>query len=108
MNKLLVAAAATLLLGSVSAAQAADEARGEQVFKGACIACHGAGVAGAPRVGDKAAWSERLGKGIDTLQQHALKGFKGSSGYMPPKGGRMDLSDEDVKAAVVYMVAQAK
>ncbi|HKK04406.1 MAG: c-type cytochrome [Gammaproteobacteria bacterium] len=108
MNKLIVVAATGALFGALAPAQADELSKGEEVFKNACIACHGAGVAGAPKLGDKAAWSDRIAKGMDTLDDHALHGFKGNSGFMPPKGGRMDLSDEDVKAAVAYMVSQAK
>ena len=64
--------------------------------------CHEAGVAGAPKLGDKAAWEPRLAQGWDTLMEHALKGFKG----MPPKGGRMDASDQEIMSAVGYMVSQ--
>jgi len=108
MNKLFVAAAAGVMFGAYGLVQADEVSKGEAVFKNACIACHGAGVAGAPKIGDKAAWADRVAKGLDTLQDHALHGFKGNSGFMPPKGGRMDLSDEDVKAAVAYMVSEAK
>lgn len=108
MNKLIVGATAATLFGVFGLAQADEVAKGEEVFNNACIACHGAGVAGAPKLGDKDAWRDRIAKGLDTLQKHALNGFKGNSGFMPPKGGRMDLSDEDVKAAVAYMVSQGK
>ncbi|MCB1734513.1 MAG: cytochrome c5 family protein [Gammaproteobacteria bacterium] len=89
---------------SEAVAPAADSARGKEVYGMACVACHAVGVAGAPRLGDKASWSARIAQGIDTLHTHALKGFRG----MPPKGGRMDLSDSDVAAAVDYMVSQAQ
>jgi cytochrome c5 len=65
-------------------------------------------VAGAPKLGDKAAWGPRIAQGIDTLYTHSIKGFQGKAGMMPPKGGNMALSDADVKAAVDYMVAQSK
>lgn len=90
-----------------SAAPAADLA-GEQVFNMACVACHGAGVAGAPKFGDKGAWEPRMAKGVDTLHKHALEGFQGQSGFMPPKGGRVDLSDKSIMNAVDYMVAAGK
>lgn len=107
MNKFVVGATA-VMIGSFGLAQADEVSRGEQVFKGACIVCHGAGVAGAPKIGDKSAWGPRIAKGVATLQQHALNGFQGQSGFMPAKGGRMDLSDEDVKQAVAYMMAQGR
>lgn len=88
--------------------QVAEAPSGQQVYQQACAACHGAGVAGAPKFGDAGAWSDRVSKGMDTLTEHAIKGFQGSAGYMPPKGGRADLSDEAVRAAVEYMVDGSK
>ena len=81
---------------------------GEDVFNEACAACHVAGVAGAPRLGDTAAWTARIAQGMDTMVGHAIKGFAGSVGYMPAKGGRSDLSDADTAAAVEYMVEKSK
>jgi cytochrome c5 len=83
-------------------------AKGEEVYKQTCFACHAAGVAGAPKLGDKAAWGPRIAQGIDTLYTHSLKGFQGKVGVMPPKGGNVTLPDADVKAAVDYMVAQSE
>jgi len=79
---------------------------GPQVYNAACIACHGAGIGGAPLFGDSAAWAPRIAKGQDVLGQHALNGFT-DIGYMPPKGGRVDLSDQEILDAVAYMVAEA-
>jgi cytochrome c5 len=81
---------------------------GPQVYNSACLACHGAGVGGAPVTGDAAAWASRIEQGIDTLYDHAINGFQGEAGYMPAKGGRVDLSDEEVRNAVDYMVAEAE
>jgi len=81
---------------------------GDETFQQVCSACHGAGIAGAPKAGDKAAWGPRIAKGKETLYEHALKGFQGGSGVMPPKGGRTDLPDDLVKAAVDHMVDMAK
>ena len=69
-----------------------------------CFACHGTGAAGAPKLGDKAAWAPRLAQDIKTLHQHAIEGFTGDTGFMPPRGGFANLSDEEVEAAVDYMV----
>jgi cytochrome c5 len=80
---------------------------GKTVFNSACIACHGAGIAGAPKVGDKAAWAPRIAQGNAVLYEHAVKGFQGKAGVMPPKGGST-ASDADVKAAVDYMVLASK
>jgi cytochrome c5 len=85
-----------------------NTAKGEDIYKQTCFACHAAGVAGAPKLGDKAAWGPRIAQGNDTLYTHSIKGFQGKVGMMPPKGGNMALSDADVKAAVDYMVAQSK
>ncbi len=81
---------------------------GPQVYNQACIACHGAGVAGAPIVGDAGAWETRIAKGLDVLHDHAINGFQGDAGYMPPKGGRTDLSDEEIIAAVDYMIEESR
>ena len=81
---------------------------GPQVFNQACNACHGAGIGGAPKSGDKAAWAPRIAQGMDTLHKHALQGFQGKSGVMPPKGGSVNLSDAEITAAVDYMVSQSK
>jgi len=91
-----------------AAAAPAKDYGGEEVFNMACMACHGAGVAGAPKYTDKAAWAPRIAKGADTLHEHALKGFQGTAGIMPPKGGRVDLSDKSIMNAVDYMVNGSK
>lgn len=91
-----------------AAAAPAEDLPGEQVFNMACMACHGAGVAGAPKMGDKAAWGPRIAKGIETLHKHALEGFKGNSGFMPPKGGRLDFTDKSVMNGVDFMVEHGK
>jgi len=80
---------------------------GKKLYDSACVACHGAGIAGAPKVGDKAAWAPRIAQGNDTLYTHAIKGFQGKAGVMPPKGGSA-ASDDEVKAAVDYMVTASK
>jgi cytochrome c5 len=93
---------------AVPAAGGGNTAKGEDIYKQTCFACHAAGVAGAPKLGDKAAWGPRIAQGIDTLYTHSIRGFQGKAGMMPPKGGNMALPDADVKAAVDYMVAQSK
>ncbi|MBI1395712.1 MAG: c-type cytochrome [Betaproteobacteria bacterium] len=77
---------------------------GKAVFDKVCSVCHGAGIAGAPKAGDKAAWGPRIAQGKDTLYEHALKGIRA----MPAKGGNPSLSDAEVKAAVDYMVGMVK
>ena len=80
---------------------------GPQVYNEACIACHGAGIGGAPILGDVAAWEGRIAQGAETLGNHAINGYTGSAGYMPPKGGRMDLSDQEIMDAVTYMIDES-
>ncbi len=80
---------------------------GKTTYESSCTACHAAGVAGAPKYGDSAAWKDRLGQGTDELYSNAINGFKGKTGFMPPRGGA-NLSDAAVKAAVDYMVAGVK
>lgn len=93
--------------GAATTTTAAAGGNGEALFKSTCSVCHAAGVAGAPKVGDKADWGPRIAQGKDMLYKHALEGFTGAKGVMPPKGGST-APDADVKAAVDYMVAQAK
>ena len=66
------------------------------------------GVGGAPLIGDVEAWGPRIEKGMDVLTEHALNGFQGDSGFMPAKGGRVDLSDDEIVSAIEYMVGQAQ
>jgi cytochrome c5 len=101
------APAAPAAPAAAAPATAAASGAGKALYSSACIACHGAGVAGAPKFGDKAAWSGRIAQGAPTLYEHALKGFQGKAGVMPPKGGS-SAPDADVKAAVDYMVSAAK
>lgn len=90
------------------ATKTAAKVDGKAVYEGLCVTCHGAGVAGAPKFGDKGAWGARIAQGKDTLYQHALQGFQGKAGNMPAKGGNAALSDDEVKAAVDFMAAAAK
>jgi cytochrome c5 len=102
-----VAAPATAAPALAPAKTAAASDAGKALYTATCSACHGAGIAGAPKFGDKAAWAPRLKQGDAVLYQHAINGFQGKSGVMPPKGGST-ASDDDVKAAVNYMAAAAK
>jgi cytochrome c5 len=100
-----VAVAAVAAPGAAApAAAGGDAAKGKSVYDAACMACHAAGVAGAPKAGDKAAWAPRLKTGKDALFASVMKG----KGAMPPKGGNASLSDGDVKAAVEYLTGLAK
>lgn len=87
------------------AAASSDGPRsGEDVYAAACQACHASGVAGAPVSGDAEAWSARVDKGMETLIDHAINGFNA----MPPKGGCGSCSDEEIQAAVEFMVEQVQ
>ena len=81
---------------------------GQQVYQTTCVACHDAGIAGAPKVGDKSQWAKHVAKGREALYASALNGVQGSTGVMPPKGGNPGLSNAEVRAAVDYMVARSK
>jgi len=81
---------------------------GDEVYNSSCAACHGAGVAGAPKVGDAAGWADRIAQGIDSLYENAINGIQGSAGIMPAKGGNASLSDGSVQAAVDYMLEQSQ
>ncbi len=105
VKTILVAASTVLSMGLTANVAMAD---GEAVYNSGCAACHAAGVAGAPKLGDKAAWAARVTKDPAELHTNAINGFQGESGVMPPKGGFMNLSDDEVKSAVDYMVGASK
>jgi len=98
------AAAAPQPAAAAPQAAASTAPEGKKVFDTTCTACHTAGIAGAPKLGDKAAWAPRIKTGIDALMQSALKG----KGAMPPKGGNAALSDAEVRAAIEFMISQAR
>jgi len=81
---------------------------GHQVYQSTCIACHDAGIAGAPKLGDPRQWAKRIAKGRDALYASAVNGVQGSAGVMPAKGGNPALSDAEVRAAVDYMVGRSR
>ena len=86
---------------------AAEPGAGPQIYNAVCIACHAPpGIGGAPALGDGDAWAARIAQGMDTLIDHALNGYSGSTGIMPRKGGSVDLSDEEIIGAIEYMVEQ--
>jgi cytochrome c5 len=89
---------------AAASAPVADLEKGKAVYGGACFVCHSTGAAGAPKLGDKALWAPRIAQGMDALKMNSLRG----KGAMPPKGGRMDLADADVVAAVAYMVSESQ
>ncbi len=81
---------------------------GETVYTENCSACHGAGIAGAPKVGDQAAWTDRITQDQSVIYEHAIKGYQGSAGFMPAKGGCAACTDEEVKSAVDHMLSLLK
>lgn len=93
---------------TVGIAPGASMADASGNYQRTCAACHNLGVAGAPKLGDPDLWNHRIDKGIDTLVKHAIEGFAGDRGVMPPKGGFKKLSDEEVRAIVEYMVSTVK
>ncbi|MDI4509348.1 cytochrome c5 family protein [Moraxella osloensis] len=99
------AASAAATTTTATATQVSADA-GEKLFGSVCTTCHTAGLMGAPKFGDKAAWAPRIAQGKDTLYKHAISGYQGKAGVMPAKGGSQ-ASDDEVKAAVDYMVSKA-
>lgn len=101
-------ASAAAAPAAAPAAPAADGGKGADLFKKTCAMCHQTGVAGAPKLGDKADWGPRIAQGQDTLYKHAIEGFNGAKGMMPPKGGNAALGDDEIKLIVDFMVGQAQ
>ena len=92
-----------LLLCSATYVSASNDI-GEAVYSKSCANCHASGVLNAPKLDDKDAWSGLIAKGAETLTTNAINGV----GKMPPKGGNMKLTDEEIKAAVAYMIESSK
>ena len=108
-------AAAQAAANAASAAAAASQVAyggttdGKEIYDHLCTSCHTAGIAGAPKLGDKAMWGPRIKQGIDVLVKHAIEGYHGpDGGVMPPKGGNPALTDAQVKATVDWMLSQIK
>lgn len=87
-----------------SCADNSQQKMGEEVFSGLCINCHAAGLNGAPIFGNAKMWGPRLEQGLPTLIEHAINGYE----LMPAKGGNPDLTDEQIAAAVTYMVNEVQ
>jgi len=101
MKKQAILAAAAVLASGLMTSAYAD---GQKTYQKACFACHGTGAAGAPKLGDKAAWKPRIATGKEALYKSSIKG----KGAMPPKGGQVTISDADIKAAVDFMISKSK
>lgn len=104
---LVAAVAATPTDSAVPEAPKLSADAGKKLYDSVCMACHAAGIAGAPKFGDKTAWADRLKQGLPTLYQHAINGYQGKAGVMPARGGSA-ASDDEVKAAVDYITAAAR
>lgn len=91
-----------------AAAPVAENTVGKSVYNKTCMLCHSSGVAGAPKPGDKTDWGPRIAQGNDVLHKHAIEGFTGAKGQMPARGGAATLTDDEVKAAVAFMVDQSR
>lgn len=99
--------AAPAIAADATTTASADDKIGQGVFNKTCALCHAAGVAGAPMPGNKDEWASRIAQGVDVLYKHAMEGYTGSKGMMPPRGGNTALSDDEIKAAVDYMVKKS-
>ena len=103
MKAILSVLCLALLIISVATVFASDDI-GQTVYTKSCAACHDSGVMGAPKIGDKAEWAQLSAEGLDKLTHNAIHGIE----KMPPKGGNMQLTDAEVKAAVEYMIKSSK
>jgi cytochrome c5 len=101
------ASASAVVVASAPVA-APENTVGKSVYGKTCSLCHAANVAGAPKPGDKADWAPRIAQGMDLVNKHALEGFTGTKGQMPARGGSTTLTDDEVKAAVAFMVDQSR
>ena len=100
--------AAAAAVAPAAAVPVTENTLGKSVFGKVCSMCHAIGAAGAPKPGDKADWGPRIAQGMDVLHKHALEGFTGAKGQMPARGASTTLTDNEVKAAVAYMVDQSR
>lgn len=89
-------------------APVAENTVGKSVYGKVCAMCHATATAGAPKPGDKADWGPRIAQGMDVLHKHAIEGFTGAKGQMPARGAAATLTDDEVKAAVAFMVDQSR
>ena len=107
-STLAVPASAVPASAAPAAAVAESANPGQTTYDSVCFACHATGAGGAPKVGDVAAWTPRIAQGKEVLYTHALNGYVGKAGMMPAKGGRPDMSDDAIKAAIDYMVSKSQ
>ena len=93
-----------VLAASLSACSSGEEIPPPTLYVNSCMPCHGDGLGGAPITGDAEEWERRTAKGLAKVRQNAIDGLEGGTGVMPAKGGRMDVSDEEIIALVDYML----
>jgi cytochrome c5 len=91
-----------VLTGTTAANETVE---GAAIYNYNCVACHSTGVDGAPKIGDQAAWAPRIKRGLELLVEHAISGYEGDKGYMPPKGGNISLSDAEIRSAIDYILS---
>lgn len=109
MSRFLSGAVCALFICSISGnAMAYNATAGKAVYDKNCTSCHGAGIMGAPKVGDKPNWAPRIAQGMPTLVSKSVKGYQGKKGMMPAKGGNAALTAAQVGDAVQYMVDKSK
>lgn len=102
-------AVSIVCMGATNASSARyDKLAGKATYDATCAMCHKAGMMGAPKVGDKAAWAARIKQGMDVMVTRAINGLRGKKGMMPKKGGNPKLTDAQVGNAVAYMVSRSK
>lgn len=101
MTRLMILIVGMLWLGVTQAGQ------GAKIYQQSCASCHDHGAFDAPRLGDSRAWAPRFAKGSYLLNRHAIEGYQGAVGYMPPRGGDPSLSDQDVELAVRHILDQS-
>ena len=113
MKNVTVLSSLVLIVG-LSACSESDESsngtasQGQVLWQENCAVCHQQGLGGAPVIGNKKQWGKRVTQGLPTLIDHALNGYSGETGEMPPRGGNVNLTDEEVKLAVTYMVSKVQ
>jgi cytochrome c5 len=112
MGRILVLRSVQIAVGSAIAlnliAACSSDIPPPPVYVSSCMPCHGQGLGGAPKTGDKEDWARRVGKGLGKVRENAVNGFEGGTGVMPAKGGRADLTDEEIVAIVDYMIEASR
>ena len=99
---------ALVLLGACSSDNSSSAGTAPAAYTSSCMPCHGDGLGGAPKTGKAAEWEARVAKGMSKVRRNAIEGFEGGTGIMPAKGGRPDLSDDEITTLVDYMVEASR